>query len=263
MIDASAQSKRPCESVVGTGFIGGLGVVGTVVGFVVGLVGAAVVGFADGPGFAGGLGFATVGAWVVGAGAVGPVVRLGCVDPLGLGEAVAGLGVGDVVFGAVPTCGARVPVRIGAGAAGLDVAAGFTAETPAVPLGGGEPVARPADDVRAAVPELVTEPAAEPLTPLGVSPLEGCPELGTTDDVGDASTPVSMSVVEVSLVGTAFAAFAGPPLLPPALLSTNHTKPTNAITARAITRDRRSQYTLGSRGPTGCITNSTVSASRD
>jgi len=45
-----------------------------VVGLVVGLVGAVVVGFADGLGFTDVLVFATVGAGVVGAGVVGPVV---------------------------------------------------------------------------------------------------------------------------------------------------------------------------------------------
>lgn len=177
-------------------------------------------------------------------------------DPLGLGDAVVELGAWDVAFGALLACGAGVPVRIGSGAraAGLDVAAGFTAELPAVPLRWGEPVARPADDVRAAVPELVTGPAAEPLTPLAIPPFEGCPELAATDELGDASTPVSPAGVVCSVVVTEFAAFAGPPPLPPALLSTNHTKPTNTITAPAMTSDRRSQYTLGSKGPTGCIT---------
>jgi len=48
--------------VVGTGFIGGLGVVDLVVGLVV----AVVVGFADGLGFTDVRGFTTVGADVVG-----------------------------------------------------------------------------------------------------------------------------------------------------------------------------------------------------
>jgi hypothetical protein len=179
------------------------------------------------------------------------------VEPLGPGDAVVELVAWDVVFGALLACGDGVPVRIGSGAraAGLAVAAGFAAELPRVPLFSGESVAsRPADDVVAAVLELVTELAAEPLTPPEISPFEGCPELAATDELGDASTPVSPAV-EFSVVVTEFAAFAGSPPLPAALFSTNHTKPTNAITATAITRDRRSQYTLGSRGPTGCITN--------
>lgn len=74
-----------------------------------------------------------------------------------------------------------------------------------------------------------------------------------------ASTPVSGVLLGVEAPARAWDALPGLPP-PPALLTTNHTRPISTTTAAAAASDRRSQYTLGDRGPTGCITNPTVTS---
>ncbi|MDQ2845714.1 MAG: hypothetical protein M3Y77_05060 [Actinomycetota bacterium] len=74
-----------------------------------------------------------------------------------------------------------------------------------------------------------------------------------------ASTPVSGALLGVEAPASAWDALPGLPP-PPALLTTNHTRPISTTTAAPAASDRRSQYTLGGRGPTGFITNPTVTS---
>jgi hypothetical protein len=183
--------------------------------------------------------------------------------------------VGAVVGAVLLATGAGVPVRIGSGAAsdrpdvsGRAAVVGGTAAPVAVfgesvtdggavtfPVGVGLDVPEAAGlgvpvDVP---PEADAGPATDVLTVADRAALEL--ELGAADELGDASTPVSAAELVLSVVFTGPAALAGDLPAAATLLTRNHTSPTTAITAAAITSTRRIQYTLGSRGPTGCITN--------
>ncbi|MDQ6657854.1 MAG: hypothetical protein M3Z00_06485 [Actinomycetota bacterium] len=104
----------------------------------------------------------------------------------------------------------------------------------------------------------VAVPPVESAAALDVSDVELVDE--ATDVNGlVASTPVSCTLLGVDAPASGWEALPG--LRPlPALLITNHTRPISTTTAAPAASDRRSQYTLGDRGPTGCITNPTVAS---